>query len=140
VKDFLKEQCITLIIKNYILKKYNVNVNISQESSLSLILYLFYNVNFLNICNDIKLQVSITEFINNNNNNNNNNSYIFMTSIRSTHEKDLCYVCQVNKILWGIKSLAVYTTATRSRDDKTETLYQICSRWSHVREWVFLLL
>ncbi len=74
----------------------------------------------------------------NNNNNNNNNSYILVTSIRLTHEGNLCYVCRVNKILWGRKSLAAYTTATRSRDDKTETIYQICSRWLHIREWMFL--
>ncbi len=77
--------------------------------------------------------------INNNNNNNNNNSYILMTLIRLTHGKNLCYVCWVNKILWDRKSLAVYTTATHSRDDKTETMYQICSRWSLVKEWMFLL-
>ncbi len=71
-------------------------------------------------------------------NNNNNNSYILVTLIRSTHEKNLCYVCQVNKTLWDRKSLAVYTTTTRSQDDKTETMYQICSRWSLVKEWVFL--
>ncbi len=71
-------------------------------------------------------------------NNNNNNSYILVTSIKSTHEENLCYVCWVNKTLWGRKSLAVYTTATRSRDDKTETMYQICLRWLHVREWMFL--
>ena len=39
---------------------------------------------------------NIVFYCNNNNlydNNNNNNSYILMTSIRSTHEKNLCYVC-----------------------------------------------
>ncbi len=72
------------------------------------------------------------------NNNNNNNSYTLMTSIRLIHEKYLCYVCRVNKILWNIKSLAVYTIATRSWDNKTETLYQICLRWLHVKEWMFL--
>ena len=72
------------------------------------------------------------------NNNNNNNSYILVTLIKSTHEKNLCYVCWVNKTLWDRKSLAVYTTATRSQDNKTETMYQICSWWLHVREWVFL--
>ncbi len=58
-----------------------------------------------------------------NNNNNNNNSYTLMMLIRLTHEKNLCYVCRVNKTLWSRKSLAVYTTATCNRDDKTETMY-----------------
>jgi len=57
-----------------------------------------------------------------------------VTLIRSIHEKNLCYVCRVNKILWGRKSLAVYTTATHSQDNKTETIYQIYLQWLHVRE------
>jgi len=63
-----------------------------------------------------------------------------VTLIKSTHEKNLCYVCQVNKTIWDRKSIAIYATATRSRNDKAETMYQICSRWSHVREWVLLSL
>jgi hypothetical protein len=61
-----------------------------------------------------------------------------VTSIRSIHEKKLCYVCWVNKILWGRKSLAIYATAACSRNNKAETMYQICSWWLHVREWVLL--
>jgi len=30
-----------------------------------LVLYLFYNANLLKICNNIKLQVSVTSFVNN---------------------------------------------------------------------------
>jgi len=44
--------------------KRNVNVNISQDSLLSSILYLFYNVNLLEVCDDIKLRTSFTDFIN----------------------------------------------------------------------------
>ncbi len=86
-----------------------------------------------------KLWMNKNEILLNMRHNNNNNLYTFMTSIRLTHERNLCYVCWVNKTLWSIKSLAVYTTAICSRDNKTETLYQICLRWLHVREWVFLL-
>ncbi len=45
--------------------KRNVNVDISQDSLLSLILYLFYNVNLLKACDDIRLRISFTNFINN---------------------------------------------------------------------------
>jgi len=36
-----------------------------QNSFLLLILYLFYNVNLLKICNNIKLQINATNFVNN---------------------------------------------------------------------------
>ncbi len=63
-----------------------------------------------------------------------------MTSVRPTHGGNLCYVCRVDKTLWGRKPLAIYAAATRSRNGKAETMYQICSRWPHVREWVLLPL
>jgi len=44
--------------------KCSVNVNISQDFSLSLILYLFYNVNLLKACDDIKLRTNFTNFVN----------------------------------------------------------------------------
>ena len=44
--------------------KRNVNVDISQDSLLSLILYLFYNVNLLKACDDIRLRTSFTDLIN----------------------------------------------------------------------------
>ncbi len=44
--------------------KYNVNINISQDSLLSSILYLFYNVNLLKVCDDIKLKTNFTNFMN----------------------------------------------------------------------------
>ena len=65
MKNFLKKRYIILIINNYTIKKRNANVNILQDFSLFLILYLFYNANLLKMCNNIKLQVSITSFVNN---------------------------------------------------------------------------
>jgi len=64
VKNFLKDWCITIIIDDYIMMKCSVNVNISQDFSLSLILYLFYNVNLLKACDDIKLRTNFTNFVN----------------------------------------------------------------------------
>ena len=44
--------------------KCNVNVDISQDSLLSLILYLFYNVNLLKACDNIKLKINFINFVN----------------------------------------------------------------------------
>ncbi len=65
VKNFLRNQCIMITIDDYIMMKCNVNVNILQDSLLSSILYLFYNVNLLKACDNIKLRTSFTNFINN---------------------------------------------------------------------------
>jgi hypothetical protein len=64
VKNFLRNRRITIIINNYTTTKRDMNVNISQDFSLLLILYLFYNVNLLETCDDIKLRISSTRFVN----------------------------------------------------------------------------
>jgi len=64
VKNFLKDQRIMIIIDDYMMMKCSMNINISQDSLLSSILYLFYNVNLLKACNDIKLRTSFTDFVN----------------------------------------------------------------------------
>jgi len=65
VKNFLRNQRIMIIINDYMMMKRNVNVNISQDFSLSSILYLFYNANLLKACDDIKLRINFINFINN---------------------------------------------------------------------------
>ncbi len=64
VKNFLRNQYIMITIDDYMMMKRSVNVNISQDSSLSSILYLFYNMNLLKACDDIRLRTSFTDFIN----------------------------------------------------------------------------
>ena len=64
VKNFLKDLCIIIIIDDYIMMKCSMNVDISQDSSLSLILYLFYNANLLKACDDIKLRTNFINFMN----------------------------------------------------------------------------
>ncbi len=64
VKNFLKDWCIMIIINDYTMMKCSMNINISQDSLLSLILYLFYNANLLEACDDIKLRTSFTDFVN----------------------------------------------------------------------------
>jgi len=64
VKNFLKDWCITITIDDYTMMKCSMNVDISQDSLLSLILYLFYNANLLKACDNIKLKTSFTDFMN----------------------------------------------------------------------------
>ncbi len=64
VKNFLRNQCIMITINDYTMMKCSMNINILQDSSLSLILYLFYNVNLLKACDNIRLKTSFTDFIN----------------------------------------------------------------------------
>ena len=64
VKNFLKDQRIMITIDDYTMMKCSMNVDISQDSLLSLILYLFYNANLLKACDDIKLKTNFTNFVN----------------------------------------------------------------------------
>jgi len=64
VKDFLRNWRITITIDNYTTTKRNININISQDFLLLLILYLFYNANLLKIYNNIKLKISFIRFVN----------------------------------------------------------------------------
>jgi len=63
VKNFLRNRRIMITIDDYTTMKRSVNVNISQDSLLSSILYLFYNVNLLKACDDIRLRTSFTDFV-----------------------------------------------------------------------------
>ena len=64
VKNFLKDQRIMITIDNYMMMKCSMNIDILQDSSLSSILYLFYNANLLEACNDIKLKTNFINFVN----------------------------------------------------------------------------
>jgi len=63
VKNFLKNQRIMITIDDYMMMKCSMNVDILQDSLLSSILYLFYNVNLLKACDNIKLRTNFTDFI-----------------------------------------------------------------------------
>ena len=64
MKDFLKNRNITLIIEKYTQTKCRINMNISQNFSFFSILYLFYNVNLLKTCENVKLRFNVTDFVN----------------------------------------------------------------------------
>ena len=54
IENFLKNRSIILIIEKYTQAKRTTSVSILQNSLFFLILYLFYNENLLNVCDDIK--------------------------------------------------------------------------------------
>ena len=64
MKDVSKNKNTTLIIENHMMIKRKINVNISQNSLFFSILYLFYNANLLNLCENVRLRFYIIEFIN----------------------------------------------------------------------------
>ncbi len=65
VKNLPKNKRIIITIDNYTTIKRIINIEILQSSFLLLILYLFYNINLLETCDNIKLQISFTKFVNN---------------------------------------------------------------------------
>jgi len=65
------------------------------------------------------------------------NSYTLVTSIKSTHEK-LYAICiewtklsEVENHLQSIQLLHAVETVS------FQTMYQICSHWLHIKEWMF---
>jgi len=64
VKNFLRNWCITITINDYTMMKRSMNIDILQDSSLSSILYLFYNINLLEVCDNIRLRTNFINFIN----------------------------------------------------------------------------
>ena len=64
VKDFLKDRRISLTMNSYTQTERKTMISILQKSSLSFVLYLFYNANLLKMCNDVRLRISVTEFVN----------------------------------------------------------------------------
>ena len=64
MKNFLKNKSTTLIIENHTMRKRKINVNILQNSSFFLMLYLFYNANLLKSCENVKLHFNIIKFVN----------------------------------------------------------------------------
>ena len=64
MKNFLKNRSTTLIIKNHIMTKRKINVNILQNLLFFSMLYLFYNANLLKSCKNVKLRFNVIEFVN----------------------------------------------------------------------------
>ena len=64
ISFFMLNRKITLIFDNQKFRILNISVRISQDLSLSSILFLFYNVKLLKICNSTQVRVSSLAFIN----------------------------------------------------------------------------
>ena len=64
MKKFLKNKNITLIVENHTITKRKNNVNILQNLSFFLILYLFYNANLLKSYENVKLCFNVIKFVN----------------------------------------------------------------------------
>ena len=64
MKNFLKNRSTTLTIEDHTIAERKTSVNISQNSSFSPMLYLFYNANLLKSCEDVRLRLNVIEFVN----------------------------------------------------------------------------
>ncbi len=62
--EFLSDYYIKIKINKFVLLKALILVRIPQSSLISSILYLFYNVNLLKICDNIRLYMSVIRFMN----------------------------------------------------------------------------
>ena len=60
----MSDRFIMLVFENKESEKFEVNTEISQDSLLSLILYLFYNAEFIKRCNNLSKRVSYMRFVN----------------------------------------------------------------------------
>jgi hypothetical protein len=64
VEDFLKDRYTEIRIADFTLKKSRVDAGIPQGLPILPILYLFYNADLLDICENKMLRTSLTDFIN----------------------------------------------------------------------------
>ncbi len=62
--EFLSNYYIKIKINKFILLKALISIKIPQNLLISPILYLFYNINLLEKCNNIRLRISVTKFVN----------------------------------------------------------------------------
>ncbi len=62
--NFMQDRRITLVINNDTITMNNVNVDISQSFFVSLILYLFYNVDFLKLLKRFFRRIAALNFVN----------------------------------------------------------------------------
>ena len=63
--SFLDDRKSTIVINNHITSSFSIRTDISQNSLISLILYLFYNADLLNICDRVNVKVNDLDFVNN---------------------------------------------------------------------------
>ena len=77
VASFLRNRFIILRMFDYKINEFVIEIDIVQESRIFLILYLYYNVDLMNIENDVSLNAIDIDFV---------NDMIFMTKDDTTRE------------------------------------------------------
>ena len=65
IKSFLKERRSSIIFEEKTSTISRINAEISQEFSVSFILYLFFNANLLDVCEQSKRKTTVIEFVDN---------------------------------------------------------------------------
>jgi hypothetical protein len=63
VSSFMNDWSITLIINRRVIEFFAIFTNISQNSSVSFLLYLFYNANLLKMCDRLDINTRFFEYV-----------------------------------------------------------------------------
>ena len=105
---------ITFIFDNQKSRILNIFVRISQDSSLSLILFLFYNIKFLEICNSTKVKVNSLIFIDD------INMLVYRSiteenckQLKAVHDKYLLWVKKYRALFISEKYILIYFSKKR---------------------------
>jgi hypothetical protein len=93
INNFMQNKRINFIVKTRQTIMNNVNVNISQKSSMSLILYLFYNANLLKFFKQSSCKMIIIDFVNDIN--------IFIYNINTINNYWLLKKMHEHYLLWN---------------------------------------
>ncbi len=135
--SFMQDKRISFIVKARQTIMNNVNVDISQKSSMSLILYLFYNANLLKFLKQSSRKMIVIDFVNNIN--------IFIYDINTINNCKLLKKMHNHCLLWSrrhkvvfasIKYELIHLTKNIAKFDM-QTLIKICDvvkqSFNHVR-------
>jgi hypothetical protein len=63
INNFLFDRFTTFAVNRRVIESFSMQIEISQNSSFSLILYLFYNVDLLKMCNKLETNTRFLEYV-----------------------------------------------------------------------------
>ncbi len=124
--SFMQDKRISLIVRTKQTTMSNVNVDISQKSSVSLILYLFYNANLLKLLEQSSRKMIVIDFVNDIN--------IFIYDIntisncrllKKMHEHDLLWSRRHEVVFASIKYELIHLTRNIAKFDM-QTSLRVC--------------
>jgi hypothetical protein len=98
--SFMQDRKINFIVKARQTIMNNVNVDISQKSSMSLILYLFYNVNLLKHLEQSSRKMIVIDFVNDIN--------IFIYNINTINNYRLLKKMHEHYLLWNRRHEVIF--------------------------------